>query len=80
MVQLLTIGVTISVLVGEIYIPDSWKKFWALTSFSGSRLGNLGWHTQFTSEGIPVNNDAFRSYGKVRSGSDRTNSSFNVFL
>ena len=36
-----------------------------LTLSSGSRLGDLGWHTQFTPEGAPLNNGTLHNYGKV---------------
>lgn len=36
-----------------------------LTVLLDSRLGNLGWHTRFTPEGLPVNDATFRHYGKA---------------
>ena len=32
---------------------------------SDSRLGNLGWHTDFTADGAPVDNKTFRYFGQV---------------
>lgn len=50
------------------------------TSCLDSRLGNLGWHTQFTPKGIPLDNSTFRNYGKVCSRSDQLISLIDGFL
>ncbi len=36
-----------------------------MLTLSDSRLGGLGWHTNFTSEGVPVDDNAFEAFGKV---------------
>ena len=65
--QLLTIGVTIDVLLGETHRAFCCdRRILSMLTPSDSRLGNLGGHSKFTADGAPVNDSTFWNFGKVR--------------
>ena len=64
--QLLTLGVTFDVLLCEHHRPIRTNRPEYSHFRSGSRLGNLGGHTQFDADGALLQKNTFILFGKVR--------------